>query len=121
MSRNVADKGHGEEMRKSDREPEVKSVGDEERAQEAADGAFPSFFGGDFRRERMFAEGTADEVGDRVRSPSDREGEEEKARAVANGVKAHCKGKRKGNEEKRARGDASRGEAFDKGTAGEER
>ena len=73
------------------------------------------------RRERMFAEGTADEVGDRVRSPSDREGEEEKARAVANGVKAHCKGKRKGNEEKRARGDASRGEAFDKGTAGEER
>lgn len=103
LSGDVADDGHGEEMRKRDGEPEMEGQGDKERAEHAGDGAFPGFFRRDVRGEGIFAERTAGEVGQGVRGPDKSEGKEEEARAEGgNGVKANGEGEREGDEEKSA-------------------
>ena len=79
LSGDVAERGHGEEMRKRDGEPEVESIGDQERAEQAGDGAFPGLFRGDMRGEGVFAERAAGEVRNGVGGPGDHEGEQEQA------------------------------------------
>jgi len=82
LSGDVAEDGHGEEVGDWDRKPEMEGVGNEEGAEHAGEGAFPSFFGGDVRGEGMLAEGAAGEVGDGIGGPGDGEGEEEEAGTV---------------------------------------
>jgi hypothetical protein len=121
LTGDVAEDGHEEEMGERDGEPEMQGVGDEKRAEETADGAFPGFFGGDVRGEGMLAEGTADEIGDGVGGPRDSEGEEEEARTLLrNAVETDGEGEWKGDHKKGARGNACGGESFDEGAAGEE-
>lgn len=114
MSGDVAESGHDEEMREWNGEPEMEGVGDKERAEHACDGAFPGFFWGDVRGERMRAEGATGEVGDGVGGPDDGQGKEEEAGAVRwDAVKTDCKRKWEGHEEKCAGGDACGGKRFD--------
>ena len=121
MSGNVAAGGHGKEMRERDFDPVVEGPSDEERAEHCGDGAFPGLVWTDVRRERMFSNGAAGEVGGAVRDPNDDEGEEEEARAVGgDGVQTDGVGERESDEEKRAGADARGGEYFDESPAGEE-
>ena len=71
LAGDVAGGGHDEEMRERDANPEAEGVGDDERAEHAGNGPFPGFFRRDVRSERVFADGTADEVGGGVGGPGD--------------------------------------------------
>ena len=71
LSGDVAESRHGEEMRERDCQPILKSIGNDEGADDAADGAFPGFVGGDVRGEGMFADGATDEIGSGVGGPGD--------------------------------------------------
>jgi hypothetical protein len=93
----------------------------EQRAEEASDGTFPSFFRGDVRGERMFADGAADEVGGGVRGPGDSESKEEEGGAVLRKtMDTDGKGKRESDEKKRAGGDACGGKGLNEWAASEE-
>jgi hypothetical protein len=121
LTGDVAEDGHDKEMGERDGEPEMEGVGDEKRAEEAANGAFPGFLGRDVRGERMFAEGAADKVGDGVSGPGNGEGKEEEARTLLrNAVKTDGIGEWKGDQKKGARGNACGRKRFDERAAGEE-
>jgi len=122
LTGDIAEGGHDKEMRERDGEPEVEAVGDGERAEHGGDGAFPGFLGRDFRRERMFADGAADEVGDGVGGPNNDEGEEEEPGTFSgNSMKTHGEGERKSNEQKRGRGDTGGRQRLNKWAASEKR
>ncbi len=107
LAGDVADDGHDQKMRERDANPEAESVGDEERAEHAADGTFPGFFRRDVRSEGMFADGTADEIGGGVCGPGDDEGEEEKTGAQeTDAIERHGEGEWEGNKEEGARTNA---------------
>ena len=113
LSGEVAEGGHGEKMGQRDFDPEAESIGDEERAEDAARGAFPGFLGGDVRSERMNAKGAADEVGDGVSSPGDGEGEEEEAVAkIVDSMQANGVGEWECHKKKSAGADSGRGKRF---------
>lgn len=121
LTGDVAEGGHEKKVVERDFDPEGEGVGDEERAEHAANGTLPGFFGGDVGGERMFADGAADEVGGGVCGPGDDEGKEENLAAI-NWDPMHGYGERerKGNEKKSARGNTCGRQRFDERAAGPE-
>ena len=109
LAGDVAKDGHDEEMRESDGNPEAEGVSDEERAEHAADRAFPGFLWRDVRSQRVFADGAANEIGGGVSSPSDAQSEEEEPRAdfaYAHTMESNGEGEWESHEEERAGGNA---------------
>ena len=93
LSGDVAERGHGEQVRQWDGKPPVETVGDQESADEASDRAFPGFFGGDVGGKGMPADGAAYEVGRGVCGPGHAEGEQQETwTLLRNAVKANRKG-----------------------------
>ena len=121
LSRDVAQRGHSEQVRKRNREPIVKGVRDQERAAKPSDRSFPRFLRGNMRGEGVFAEGASREVSDGIRRPRDDEGEEQEAGTLRReAVKTQREGQRKSDEQQAAARNSRGWKRFDEGTASKE-